>query len=158
MAEEVTVTEWLLTDWLPWAWLILAIILTIAEIFTAGFFLISFGIGAGAAALFAYLGFGYLAQLGVFIAASAAVLMLLRPLALRVSGHQPNTVGIDRVLGRQAIVLETIDPRRGRGVVRVGSERWSAEAADGAVIQTGALVEVVGVDGAHLRVRALAAG
>jgi membrane protein implicated in regulation of membrane protease activity len=152
------VTDWLLTDWLPWAWLILAIIFTIAEIFTAGFFLMSFGIGAGAAAVFAFFGFGFMIQLGAFIAASALVLALLRPLALRVSNHQPNVVGIDRVVGRQGIVLETIDPRQGRGVVRINSERWSAEAADGAAIPAGVQIEVVGVDGAHLRVRPLAAG
>lgn len=147
-----------MTVWLPWAWLILAIIFTIAEIFTAGFFLIGFGAGAGAAALAGFFGFDYLVQFGVFVAVSGGALLLLRPLALRVSGHAPNTVGIDRVVGREAIVLEPIDPQHGRGVVRVGSERWSAEGVDGTVIAAGATVEVVGVDGAHLKVRTLAAG
>jgi inner membrane protein len=152
------VSDWLLTDWLPWIWLILAIIFTIAEIFTAGFFLISFGVGAGAAAVVAFFHFGFLVQLGAFVAVSALMLALLRPFAQRVYSREPSTVGIDRVVGQQAVVLETIDPRKGRGVVRVGSERWSAEAIDGTVIQPGAQVEVLSVDGAHLKVRMLAVG
>ena len=147
-----------MTDWLPWAWLILAIIFTVAEIFTAGFFLICFGIGAAAAAIIAFFGFGSLVQFGAFLAGSSVALALLRPFALRVSGSQPNTVGIDRVVGHKAIVLETIDPAKGRGVVRVGSERWSADAVEGVVIEAGAAVEVVDVAGAHLKVRTLAAG
>ena len=145
-------------DWLPWIWVILGIIFTVAEIFTVGFFLICFGIGAGVAAVVAFIGFGELIQLGAFVVGSGAALLLLRPFALSVSGGQVNTVGIDRVIGRQAIVLESIDPVKGRGLVRMGGEQWSADSADNVAIAAGVTVEVVGVDGAHLRVRALAAG
>ncbi len=145
-------------DWLPWIWVILAIVFTVAEIFTAGFFLICFGVGAALAAITAFLGFGALVEMIAFVIGSGIALMLLRPFALRVSGNQTNTVGIDRVIGRQAIVLEAIDPAKGRGLVRMGGERWSADSADNVPIAAGVAVEVIGVDGAHLKVRVLAAG
>lgn len=140
-------------DWLSWAWVILAIIFTIAEIFTSGFFLICFGVGAAVAALAAFLGFGPVAQFAVFVVASAVALLLVRPFANRVSSPQTQPVGIDRLLGKQGIVLETVDPARGCGVVRVDHERWSADAADGLPIAAGVMVEVVGLEGTHLKVR-----
>ena len=147
------VERWLFDGWLQWAWLVLAVIFLIAEVFTVGFFLFCFGVGAAVAAGAAYLGAPPLVQFGAFLAASAATLVGVRPLVNRLSNPDTHTVGIDRVLGQSGIVLETIDPARGCGVVRVGHERWSADAADGVPIAGGAAVVVVGVEGTHLQVR-----
>jgi membrane protein implicated in regulation of membrane protease activity len=140
-------------QWLSWLWVAMAVIFAVAEIFTAGFFLICFGIGAAAAAAMAFLGFAPVIQLAVFVGVSVVAVYVARPFADRVSGPNTHQVGIDRVIGQQAMVLETIDPARGRGLVRVGQERWSAQAADGAPIAAGTVVEVVSVEGAHLKVR-----
>jgi inner membrane protein len=140
-------------NWLPWAWVIMAIILAIAEIFTSGFFLICFGIGAGVAALAAAIGLSPLAQFATFVAASAVVLLLVRPIINRITNPVMPPVGIERLLGHQGIVLETIDPARGRGVVRVEHERWSADSVEGVPIATGTMVDVIGVEGSHLKVR-----
>ena len=51
---------------LVWVWAGLALIFFIAEIFTAGFFLICFGIGAAVAALLALLGVDAIWQLAAF--------------------------------------------------------------------------------------------
>jgi inner membrane protein len=139
--------------WLQWAWVILALIFFIAEVFTSGFFLICFGVGAGIAAIAAFWGAPPLAQFGIFLVGSALALVGVRPLANRISNPNTYTVGIDRVLGKQAIVLETIDPARGQGLVRVGHEHWSAVAIDGAPIAAGAMVVVVAVEGTHVKVR-----
>jgi membrane protein implicated in regulation of membrane protease activity len=139
--------------WLPWLWLILAVIFAVAEIFTAGFFLICFGIGAGAAALAAFLGLGPVWQFGIFVAVSALAVLLSRPLADRLAKPNTHAVGSDRVLGKEAIVLETIDPISGRGVVRVGHERWSADSTENRPIVAGSKVVVVSVNGVHVTVR-----
>ena len=55
-----------------WGWLGLAIIFLIAELFTTGFFLLAFGIGAGAAAIAAYLGVDPFLQVLIFILVSGA--------------------------------------------------------------------------------------
>jgi membrane protein implicated in regulation of membrane protease activity len=55
------------TIWM-WGWAAMAIIFLIAELFTTGFFLVCFGIGAAAAALLAYLGVDPFMQVIAFIA------------------------------------------------------------------------------------------
>lgn len=139
--------------WLSWAWVVMAILLAIAEIFTTGFFLVCFAFGAAIAALAGFLGFAPLVQFAIFVVASAAAVLLVRPLANRVSEPNATPVGIDRLLGRQGIVLETIDPARGAGVVRVDHEPWSADSVEGIPIATGTMVQVVAIEGTHLKVR-----
>lgn len=136
-----------------WVWVVMALFFFVAEMFTAGFVLMCFGIGAAAAALLSFLGFGLAWQLAAFIVVSALAVVLSRPFAERVTGQQPQGVGIDRVLGKPAVVIEAIDPLTAQGRVRVDREEWRADAADGAAIPVGAVVEVVGVEGTRLRVR-----
>jgi membrane protein implicated in regulation of membrane protease activity len=142
--------------WLPWLWLLLALALSVGEIFTAGFFLVCFGAGAAVAALVAFLGAGLAWQLATFVGVSTVALLLARPLMGRISNPVTHPVGAERMVGQHGIVVETIDPVSGHGVVRVGHERWSADASDGRPIAAGAAVAIVAVQGAHLKVRALA--
>lgn len=142
-------------DFLWWIWALLALLFAVAEIFTAGFFLICFAIGAAAAGVLAYLGYGIAWQLIAFIGVSVAVLALLRPFAHRVSSQAENVFGIDRVIGKEAIVTVAIDPTRAHGRVRVEREEWIAESEDGQPIPDGTKVTVLSVNGTRLRVRPL---
>ena len=139
--------------WLSWVWVVMATILAIAEIFNTGFFVISFSAGAAIAAVAAYAGFAPLEQLAVFVVVSAIALLLVRPLANRISNPNTLPVGTDRLLGKEGIVLETVDPARGSGVVRIGHEPWSADSIDGTPIAAGTMVLVESVEGTHLKVR-----
>jgi inner membrane protein len=147
-----TETVW---QYIPWVWVILALAFMMAEIFTAGFFLFCFGIGAFVAALLGFLEFDFFWQLTTFIVVSGIALALSRPFANRVSNQEPNTVGIDRVLGQRALVIKAINPVTSEGEVRVAHEKWSADSVDGQPIPAGATVEVVEVVGTHLRVQSL---
>jgi membrane protein implicated in regulation of membrane protease activity len=140
-------------NWLSWAWVVMAILFAIAEIFTSGFFLICFAFGATIAAVAGFFGFAPLAQFATFVAASTVALFLLRPFANRVTNANSQPVGIDRLLGKKGIVVETIDPARGSGVVRVDHEPWSADSVDGVPIAAATMVQVVGIEGTHLKVR-----
>ncbi|MBK8048882.1 MAG: NfeD family protein [Anaerolineales bacterium] len=71
----------------------------------------------------------------------------------RISGEGQNQVGIDRVLGQQAVVLEEVNPLHARGMVRVAREEWRADSLDGQVIPRGSIVDVVRVEGTRLIVR-----
>uniref|UniRef100_A0A540VI19 NfeD family protein n=2 Tax=Litorilinea aerophila TaxID=1204385 RepID=A0A540VI19_9CHLR len=145
-------------QWIPWAWAVMALIFLVAEIFTAGFFLICFGIGAAAAAILAFLGVGLVGQLAGFVVVSTLAVILSRPFARRVSGEGHSSFGVDRVLGKTAVVTVAIDPIQARGRVRVDREEWLADSVDGTPIEVGARVEVLGVDGTRLKVRRLADG
>ncbi len=142
-----------MTQYLEWLWAVFAIILFVGEIFTAGFVLMCFGLGAAIASALAFLGVGLVWQLIAFIVVSVVAVAFSRPFANRISNSNTGEVGIDRVLNREGVVLEAIDPDSRSGVVRVLSETWSADSADRLPIPVGARVEVLAVEGAHLVVR-----
>lgn len=134
-----------------WIWAALAIIFFVAEVFTMGFFLVCFGIGAVVAALLAVLGVGVIWQLVVFVVVSLVALAFLRPLAVRMTTHVANPGGIDRVIGKQAVVLEEINPHSATGRVRIEREEWRADTY-GPAIPKGSLVVVMEVTGTRVMV------
>jgi len=140
-----------------WGWLILALIFFVGELLTAGFFLVAFGVGAALAAVAAMLGIDIIWQLAIFVGVSAIAVFSLRRFADTVSPkHQPTQVGIDRVLGKKAIVVETIDAINGTGIVRVDAEEWRALPEDESlIIPEKSTVEVLKVKGTRLVVRPL---
>ncbi len=138
---------------LPWVWAILALLFLVAEIFTAGFFLICFGVGAAVATGLGFLGIGFVGQLSGFVLGSALAIVAVRPFAHRVTEQTSNYVGIDRVLNQRAVVITAIDPDTATGRVRVGREEWLADSADGQPISLGTSVTVLRVDGTRLLVR-----
>lgn len=144
-------------DIVRWVWTIMAVAFFIAEIFTAGFVLACFGVGATAAAVLAWFGFGPAVQLGAFLVASIAAIVVSRPFAERVSPAAHPGVGADRAVGGTARVVERIDPAEGRGRVRFEAEEWRADSATGAAIDVDAVVEVVAVSGTRLIVQPAAA-
>lgn len=143
------------TDIYFWGWLILALIFLVGELLTAGFFLIAFGIGAALAAVAALLGIDIIWQLAIFVGVSAVTVFSLRRFADTVSPtKQPAQVGIDRVLGKKAVVVETINALNGTGIVRVDAEEWRALPEDESVIiPEKSAVEILEVRGTRLVVR-----
>ena len=141
--------EW---SW-AWAWLLLAAGLVVGEIFTAGFFLLPFGIGAAAAALTAWLGGSPTFQWATFVGVSIAVLVPLHRFAERVTQGSDLHVAGDRMLGRIGETLEVVPAGGFTGRVRVGSEEWRATTEGDEAILAGTRVEILGIDGTHLIVR-----
>jgi membrane protein implicated in regulation of membrane protease activity len=138
---------------LLWGWIVMALIFFAAEIFTAGFVLLCFGIGALAAAALAFFGLGLTWQLLAFLVVSSAAVLLSRPFAERVTSTGPQSLAGDRVLGKRAVVLQAIDPIANTGMVRVDTEEWRAESVDHSPIAKDSVVEVVAVEGVRLQVR-----
>lgn len=133
-----------------WLWTGLAVVMAIGEIFTAGFFLLPFAIGAGAAAVLAWVGASVLAQWLVFFGVSVIALAYLRRyITHQDEGEQPR-VGANRWVGSQGIVLEEIDPDTASGMVRVENEEWRATSTHGGRIPAGSRIAVRDVRGARL--------
>lgn len=129
-------------------WMGAAVFLAVAEIFTAGFFMLPFAVGAAAAAALAFADVGEVPQLVVFLVVSVASLIVLRRFVRRGDDEQ-HPVGSNRFVGQRAKVLETVDPSHGTGRVRMETELWRAT-TDGDVIAEGAMVKVVEVRGTRL--------
>jgi membrane protein implicated in regulation of membrane protease activity len=130
-------------------WVVIAIALAVGEVLTPGlFFLGPVALAAGAAALASLLGAGAVGSLIVFIVGSLASLAFLRPIARRhVRMPAISRTGTDALVGRKALVTRKVDAHGGR--VRIGGEEWSARAyLDGQVLDEGASVDVIQIEGA----------
>ena len=137
-------------------WLIAAIVLVIIELLTAGFGVICFAIGALFSAIAAFLGMDNLVwQLLVFAVASVLSFVFLRPVMLRLLDKKTKEVktNADALIGKIAVVSETIDPSTNRGRVAVDGDDWKAVSADGSMINKGEKVEVVSRDSIILTVK-----
>jgi membrane protein implicated in regulation of membrane protease activity len=137
-------------------WLIAAIVLVIIELLTAGFGVICFAVGALFSALAAFFGVDSLVwQLLIFAVASVLFFIFLRPVVLRFLDKKSKDVktNADALIGKTAIVSETIDSSANQGRVAVDGDDWKAVSADGSVINKGEKVEIVSRDSIILTVK-----
>jgi inner membrane protein len=139
-----------------WLWTIFAVVMGIGEIFTAGFFLLPFAIGAGAAAILAWAGAAVVAQWLVFFGVSMFALAYLRRFITRQDeGVQPR-IGANRWVGMEGVVIADIDPISGDGMVKVELQEWRALAPQ--PVPVGQKIVVTDVQGTRLVVEPLETG
>ena len=133
-------------DWV-W-WMIAAGVLAVGEIATLGFFLGPIAIAATLAAVVAVIGVGLAGQWIVFIAASLASVLVLRPIARRhLKTPASLRTGTAALVGRPATVVQRVD--RTGGQVKIGGEVWTARSYDeDDAFEPGARVEVMNIEGA----------
>jgi membrane protein implicated in regulation of membrane protease activity len=131
-------------------WLIAGIAAAVGEILTTGFFLAPFAMGAFGALVVALAGGGGVLQGAVFAALTLASFALVRPVARRHLYQPPQTrTGTAALIGRSAMVLETVDNDQASGQVRIDGEVWTARAYDeDRIIEPGTKVQVVEIRGA----------
>ena len=131
-----------------WIWVGAALFLGLAEMVTAGFFMLPFAVGAVIAAILAFADVEPVVQLVVFIATSTVSLIVLQRFVRKEDERQP-AIGSNRFIGQRALVLQTVDRTSGTGRVRMDTEEWRA-VTDGEAIEAGTEVVVVDVRGARL--------
>ena len=129
-------------------WVIVAAVLGVAELMTTTFALGIIAVGALVAAGAGAMGLGIPFQLLAFVAASAAGLGFVLPVARRHIKQPPLLkTGPAALVGRSARVLEEVTEHGGR--VRIGGEVWSARAYDESlIIPVGRVVDVMQIEGA----------
>lgn len=137
-------------------WLIATAFLILVELCTAGFGVICFAVGTLLAALLAYLQLSLGWQMSAFIVGSVLALVFIRPFALKWlnkrRGEQVKT-NADAIIGRKAIVTETIDNLAGTGYVRIDGDLWKSVSQTGTIIPIGAEVTVISRDSIILKVK-----
>ncbi|MFY9557267.1 MAG: NfeD family protein [Blastocatellia bacterium] len=140
-------------------WLILAVLFIVAEMFTSGFVLLWFGIGALVAALLAFMGLvGLPVQIAVFLVVSIALTVasrtILERFLMRGSPGRELKTGVDTLPGRIGVVVEPSKGAMQEGAVRVFASTWRAFPSEGEEpLREGEQVEVERVEGASLYVR-----
>jgi len=132
-------------------WVILAVILAVGEIVSLSFFLAPFAIGAVAAALLDAAGVGAVGQFAAFLASSALLLAIVRPIARRHVNVPPQLrTGTAALVGETAVVVERISNDDNVGTVRLKGQLWTARAYDDdeEAIEPGKRVHVMEIRGA----------
>lgn len=146
-------------DQLAWIiWLIVGVALIVAEIFTMGFVLFWFGIGALAAAFAGFLGLGIGWQFLVFAVISIALTAMSRTIFLKYLplGDDESNVktGMDALPGKVGTVTSASKGALMEGAVKVYGSTWTAYPIDGeSELVEGEKVEVVQIKGSSIYVR-----
>jgi len=138
-------------------WVLVALVFFIIEIFTSGFAVACFSIGALGSAVAAACGLSLLWQLVIFAILSIIALVTVRPLVVKLffkKDEEYKTNG-NALIGRHGRVSETIDPATGKGRVAIDGDDWKAVSADGTVIEKGAQVEVISIESVIITVKTL---
>ncbi len=138
-------------------WLVLGVGLIIAEIFTMGFVLFWFGIGAAAAALTGLMGGGFLLQFLVFAGVSIGLTVMSRTIFARYFSHSERDrmkTGVDSLPGKVGTVTTASEGALNEGAVKVFGSTWTAFPIDDEEpLKEGEKVEVIEVKGSSVYVR-----
>lgn len=134
-------------------WLGCMILFGILEAATVSLVSLWFVGGALAAFLAAILGAPLWLQVTVFVAVSAVLLACLRPFVKKVAQPKKEPTNSDRIIGQQVPVIEAVDNLAGTGAVKADGKQWSAKSEDGSLIEAGAVVTVVKIEGVKVIVR-----
>ena len=137
-------------------WLIAGVILIIAEVFTLGFVLFWFGVGALAAALVGLLGLGVGWQFAAFAVVSVALTAMSRTIFNKYLPHASGPdvkMGVDSLPGQIGTVTAASSGALQEGAVKVYGSIWTAFPIDETPLSEGEKVEVVSVKGSSIYVR-----
>ena len=132
-------------------WLIIAGLCLVIEIYTVGFFIFWFGIGALFSLLVSFLTTNLFIQIGVFLVSSSLLVISTKPLMKKFTKNEKTVpTNFFSLSGKQGIVTKKIDSDNSTGQVKVKGELWSAISDKD--IEKDAKVKILGVDGVKLKV------
>jgi len=143
--------------WIFWA--ILGAVLVIAEVFTTGFVLLWFGIGALAAGLAGLLGVhSIILQFLIFTVVSIGLTVASRTIFVNYFSREKSggdlKSGVDSLPGKVGTVVSSSRGALNEGAVKVYGSTWTAYPADGEEpLEAGDRVEVTKVQGASIYVK-----
>ncbi len=135
-------------------WVAIGFVWLLFELISPGlFFCLSLAIGSMSAAASAWYGVDLFMQAAVFTGASMISFFILYFL-LGAKAHKGEHYksGIDALPGKKGLVTKKISPHY-IGQVDIKGEIWSAQAFHNEVIEEGASIEVIRVEGVRLIVR-----
>lgn len=148
-----------MSDWLWILWFILGAILVVAEIFTSGFVLLWFGIGALVAAVAGFIGISSLAiQFLIFASVSIALTAASRTIFINYFSREKTgeslRSGVDALPGKIGTVVSSSKGALQEGAVKVFGSTWTAYPAAGEPpLEAGERVCVDSVEGASIYVK-----
>ena len=94
-------------------------------------------------------------QVLAFLVVSAALLLLLRPLAKKYFQPKLTRTNLDSVIGSVGMVTQRIDNITAVGQVRLGGMEWTARSSTGDPIEVGTQIRVDRIEGVKVFVTPL---
>jgi membrane protein implicated in regulation of membrane protease activity len=146
-------------SWTWIIWTVLGVILIVAEVFTPGFVLLWFGIGALAAAFAGLVGISSLAlQFLIFALVSVTLTAASRTIFVnyfsRARDGDDLKMGVDALPGKVGTVVSSSKGALHEGAVKVYGSTWTAYPAEGEEpLEAGERVTVERIQGASIYVR-----
>ena len=136
-------------------WLIVAGIFFIGEILTTGFLIFWLGIGAILAMLVSFFTDNLIIQTAVFVISSCLLIFFTKPFVDKFITKNEKKVKTNAysIIGKVGIVIEEINPMLGTGLVKVGTETWSAISEDKSIIKKDAQIEIKEITGVKVVVQ-----
>ncbi len=137
-----------------WVWLAVIAVTLLIEIVTLDLVSIWFSFGAVIPFILSAIGGIYIEiQISVFIVVSALLIIFVRKYAQRWLFKNMNTkTNVDSLVGKKFRLLESTDFEK-NGSLKVNDVVWTAVSENGEIINQGAVVEVIKVDGNKLIVK-----
>lgn len=138
----------------PILWLILLAVFLVIEAITAGLTTIWFAGGALICAILAYFNVEIMIQIVVFFVVSLLMLIFTRPLAVRYMNQKVEKTNVDSLIGKTAVVVQSIDNLAQTGQVKINDVEWMARTKDNRIkIPEKTIVEIEEVQGVKLIVK-----
>ena len=135
-------------------WLAAVVVLLVIEIATLGLTTIWFAGGALIAGIAAVAGAGRVIQFVLFLIVSLILLIFTRPIAMRYLNTNRTRTNAESLIGKEAVVTQTIENLKNQGQVIVGGIEWTARTDDnGNVIEKDTVVEIERIEGVKLIVK-----
>ena len=129
-------------------WLIIAGICIVAEIFTVGFLIFWFAIGALIAMVTSFFTSNIIIQTTVFIISSTILIFATKPFVKRFSKDEDTVkTNVYSIIGKSGIVTKEINPSNSNGQIKVDGETWTAISENKTTIPKDTEVIVVEIKG-----------
>ena len=132
-------------------WLIASGIFFVGEIFTAGFLIFWFGLGALLTMIASFFITNIFIQATIFVISSTLLIFLTKPLINKFVSKKTVATNVYEVIGKKGIVTQEINPITGKGQVKVGNEIWTAISDETLPLDT--QIEVLKIEGVILNVK-----
>lgn len=129
-------------------WLIIAGVCLIAEIFTVGFLIFWFSIGALIAMVVSFFTTNIIIQTAVFIISSTILIFATKPFVKKFSKDEDTVkTNVYSIIGKTGIVTEEINSIHSKGQIKIAGEVWSAISDNDTIIPKDSEVEILEVKG-----------
>ena len=136
----------------PWFWFAIAVICAVIEGMTLGLTTVWFSLSAILMIFISMLQPPFYVQCVLFALVALLLLFFTRPIALKFLHAKREKTNADSLIGKKALVLQTITEFE-KGQVKINGIVWTAASIDGAVIPAGDECIIEKIEGVTLIVK-----